>query len=98
MSLLKYTKNRETGTYDLLGLDNPVKPNVSGLKLTYTPKTGMFKGTFRLYATNEATTPTGKSPKLKRYTVNVVGFVVDGKGIGQASLKAPYATWAVTVE
>ena len=51
-----------------------------------------------MYATNEATTPAGKSPKLKKYTVNVIGFVVDGKGEGQAVLKKPAGTWAVTVE
>ena len=94
----KYKKNRETGAYELLGLDDPSKPNVSGLKLSYTAKTGVFKGSFKLYATNEATTPEGKSPKLKKFTVNVIGFVVDGEGVGQASLKKPAASWVVTVK
>ena len=94
----KYKKNRETGAYELLGLDDSAKPNVSGLKLSYTAKTGVFKGSFKLYATNEATTPEGKSPKLKKFTVNVIGFVVDGEGIGQASLKKPAASWVVTVK
>ena len=95
---LKYKKNKATGAYELLGLDDPKKPNLSGMKLSYTAKTGQFKGSFKLYATNEATTPAGKSPKLKAYTVNVIGFVVDGVGYGSAALKKPAATWSVTVK
>ena len=96
---LKYAKNRATGSYELIGLNDAAKPNVSGLKLTYTAKTGLFKGSFKLYATNEATTPTGKAPKLKKFTVNVIGFVVDGVGYGEATLKKPAGgPWSVTVE
>jgi len=95
---LKYAKDRATGAYGLIGLDDSAKPNVSGLKLTYTPKTGIFKGSFKLYATNESTTPAGKAPKLKKYTVSVIGFVVDGVGYGEATLKKPAASWTVTVE
>ena len=95
---LKYKKNKATGKYELLGLYDEEKPNVSALKLKYVMKTGQFKGSFRLYVTNEATTPEGKAPKLKKYTVNVFGFVVDGKGYGQATLKKPAATWAVTLD
>ena len=94
---LKYAKDRATGAYTLTGLGDPAKPNVSGLKLSYTAKTGQFKGSFKLYATNEATAPAGKSPKLKKFTVNVIGFVVDGVGYGEASLKKPAASWAVSV-
>ncbi len=97
VSTPKYKKNRETGAYELFGLDDPAKPNVSGLKLSYTAKTGIFKGSFKLYVTNEATAPNGKAPKLKKFTVNVIGFVVDGKGNGEASLKKPAASWNVTV-
>ena len=95
---LKYAKNRETGKYELVGLGDETKPNVSGLKLTYTPKTGQFKGSFKLYATNEAITPEGRSPRLKKFTVNVIGFVVDGVGYGWATLKRPNFTWSVRVE
>ena len=95
---LKYAKSKATGAYELIGLNDTAKPNVSGLKLTYTAKTGLFKGSFKLYATNEATTPSGKAPKLKKYTVNVIGFVVDGKGYGEATLKKPAGAWVVTVQ
>ena len=40
-----------------------------------------------------------RAKKLKKYTANVTGVVVDGKGFGQASIKKPAAgPWAVTVE
>ena len=40
----------------------------------------------------------GDKPKLKKYTVNVTGFVVDGKGVGRAMMKKPAGgPWAVTV-
>ena len=95
---LKYKRNRETGKYELLGLNDVEKPNVAALKLTYALKTGQYKGSFRLYVTNEATTPAGKAPKLKKLTVNVFGFVVDGVGYGLATLKKPGATWTVLVK
>ena len=48
----------------------------------------------RLYATSG-----GEKPKLKKFTVNVIGFVVDGEGMGEATMKKPAAgPWAVTVE
>ena len=88
---LKYAKDKASGTYLLLGLDEPKKPNLSGLKLTYTPKTGQFKGSFKIYAkTGDA------KPKLKKYTVNVIGIVVDGVGVGEATLKKPAVKWDVT--
>ena len=92
---LKYKKDKETGAYALIGLESK---NLSGLKLSYTAKTGQFKGSFKLYATNEETTPAGKSPKLKKFTVNVIGFAVDGVGCGEATLKKPAGAWTVTVE
>ena len=71
------------------------KTNLSGLKLTYTPKTGLFKGSFKVYALEGA----AGAKKLKKYTVAVTGVVVDGKGVGQAAIKRPAAgPWAVAVE
>ena len=90
----KYTKDKATGVYSLAGLDDPKKPNLSGLKLSYKPKTGQLKGSFKVYATSG-----GDKPKLKKYPVNVVGFMVDGQGVGQATMKKPAAgPWSVTVE
>ena len=70
------------------------KTNLSGLKLTYVPKKGTFKGSFKVYALEGA----GKARKLKKYTVNVSGVVVAGVGYGQATLKKPAAAWAVRVD
>ena len=69
------------------------KTNLSGLKLTYTPKKGTFKGSFKVYELQGV----GPKTKLKKYTVNVSGVVVDGVGYGIATCKKPAMTWAVTV-
>ena len=63
--------------------------NVSGLKLTYTAKTGLFKGSFTVYAVKG-----GKLVKTK-FTVN--GAVTDGIGYGTAVLKGNGSV-AVSVE
>ena len=53
--------------------------NVSGLKLTYTAKTGLFKGAFTVYAV--------KGGKLTKNKFNVFGAVTGGIGYGTAVLK-----------
>ena len=69
--------------------------NPSGLKFTYKAKDGTFKGSFKAYALEEKNGRT----KLVKYTVNVIGFVVDGIGYGEASCKKPAGgPWAVMVE
>ena len=65
------------------------KTNLSGLKLTYTPKKGTFKGSFKVYAV--------QGGKLKKYTVKVTGVVVDGEGTGVGKLAKPAVTWSVRV-
>ena len=68
--------DRETESYEILtDYGNP-----TGLKLTYTAKTGLFKGSFKVYAV----TDDGKS---KKYTANVAGAVLDGIGYGTAVIK-----------
>ena len=76
-----------------LFVDTSKGTNLSGLKLTYTPKKGTFKGSFKVYALE------GVSPKikLKKYTVKVNGVVVDGVGYGAATSKKPALAWSVTV-
>ena len=74
--------------------DSNGKTNRSSLKLTYTASTGFFKGSFKVYALVSAN---GRA-SLKKYTVNVAGFVVNGEGCGQATCKKPAGgPWAVTV-
>ena len=73
--------------------DTKGKTNFSSLKLTYTPKKGIFKGSFKVYALEGE----GRSTRLKKYTVNVSGVVADGVGYGTATCKQPAASWLVTV-
>ena len=75
-------------------VDMKDKTNLSGIKLTYTPKKGTFKGSFKVYALEGA----GRATKLKKYTVKVAGVVVDGVGYGVATCKTPAVRWAVTVK
>ena len=74
----------------LTGIDDPKKPNLSGMKLSYTPKTGMFKGSFKVYALN--------GTKLVKYTMSVTGVVIDGVGHGKATCKRPAVSWSMKVE
>ena len=69
------------------------KTNLSAMKLTYTPKKGTFKGSFKVYALEGV----GKATKLKKYTVKVSGVVVGGVGYGTATCKTPAVSWSVTV-
>ena len=55
------------------------RTNLSGLKLAYTPKTGTFKGSFKVYAIQNG--------KLKKFTARVTGIVVNGTGYGIATGK-----------
>ena len=97
----KFTKT--DGGFELVGLDDPMRPNLSGLKLRYSPKTGLFRGSFKIYVATG-----GTRPRLKKYTVNVVGIVVDGLGTGQATLirwvysrriiRSIRYSWPVTIE
>ena len=70
------------------------KTNLSAMKLTYTPKKGTFKGSFKVYALEGA----GKATKLKKYTISVSGVVVGGVGYGTATCKKPAVSWSVTVK
>ncbi len=89
----KKVKDKSTGTvsYELQGMDGA---NPSSMKLTYTPKKGTFKGSFKVYEIQT----TGAKKKLKKYSVKVSGVVVDGVGYGTATCKKPAAEWAVTVK
>ena len=62
--------------------------NLSGLKLSYNAKTGMFKGSFKLFGFWG-----------KKYTAKVNGLVVEGCGTGVASCPKLFPeTWSVFVE
>ena len=53
--------------------------NVSGLKLSYTAKTGAFKGSFKAFALVKG--------KVKAFTFKVTGVILNGCGYGTATYK-----------
>ena len=73
-------------------IDEGVKPdksgnlatNLSGLKLSYKPKTGEFNGSYVIQSIDVANP---ESPKLKKTKVAVNGVVIDGLGYGTAVIK-----------
>lgn len=73
---------------------NGEKTNRSGMKLTYVPKKGTFKGSFRIYALVDA----GSDKKLVKHRVDVTGIVAGGVGRGTAVLKNAGGAWDVTVD
>ena len=73
---------------------NGEKANRSGMKLTYVPKKGTFKGSFRIYALADA----GSDKKLAKYRVNVTGIAAGGVGRGTAVLKNTGGRWDVSVD
>lgn len=92
---VKWAKDKKTNEFGRVVDESGGKTNHASLKLTYTSKTGVFKGSFKVYALDEAN---GRK-KLKKYTVKVLGLVVDGVGQGEASCKQPAAgAWPVAVE
>ena len=82
------------GEYELTGLDDEKKPNLTGLKLTYSASKGTFTGSFKIYASNEVEA-NGK-PKLKKYTAKVSGIVIDGVGAGSVTVKVGKETFTGT--
>ena len=91
---VKWAKAKGAAEKSLIVDTSKGKTNLSGLKLTYTPKKGTFKGSFKVYALDGS----GKTVKLNKYTFNVSGFVFDGVGYGKATCKKPAVSWSVTVE
>ena len=96
---ISYKRFREDGEtwYELTGFDDENKTNYSALKLTYTAKTGVFKGSFKIYTSNEGSIDEGKAPKLKTYTAKVSGVVIDGFGIGSATVKVGKKSYTMQV-
>lgn len=94
---VKLKKDKATGEFDRvvdLGKDGS-KSNVASLKLSYAAKTGVFKGSFKAFAIEGV----NGRPKLKKHTVNVYGFVIDGEGVGVATSKKPAGgPWDVSVD
>ena len=62
--------------------------NLSGLKLTYTAKTGLVKGSFKLYYMDGG--------KIKSDKVTIAGVVAEGVFMGSGTVKklGSFAVWA----
>lgn len=69
------------GWYDL----QTTGENISGLKLTYSPKTNTFKGSFKVWT--KFWRGYGKRPKLKSFQAKITGIVINGVGYGQIVVK-----------
>ena len=95
---LKYNKYREDGEtwYELAEFDEDRYPNLNADKSTYKPATGVFSGSFNLYASNELSLDDGKKPTLKTYKAKVSGYVVNGVGVGTVSVKVGRKTYVGT--
>lgn len=65
----------KTKSFVMSATDNP-----SGLKLSYVPFTGYFKGPFTIYARHGERT-------IRRYSATVGGFMRDGSGFGQVTVR-----------
>ena len=57
--------------------------NLSALKISYSQKTGTFRGSFKIYALETA----GAKTKLKKHVAKVNGIVASGVGYGEAEVK-----------
>ena len=95
---IAYKMVREDGErwYELTEYDEDRYPNANAVKLTYKPDTGVFSGSFKIYATNEFSIDEGRKPTLKTYTAKVSGYVVNGAGVGTVSVKIGKKTYVGT--
>lgn len=82
----KVMVNRKTGEID----EAKHGVNPSGLKLTYTEKSGSFKGSFKVYNLENG--------KVKSYTVNVTGVMIGDVGYGTATLKKPACSFPISIK
>ena len=80
---LKYAKIKKSKpvAYELVRDTSKGKTNLSGLKLTYTAKTALIKGSFSVYTVNEA------KHKVNKTSFTVNGMVIGGKAVGMATCK-----------
>lgn len=91
---VSWGKNKATGVEELrVNTKYGENSNLSAVKLTYKPATGLFKGKFKLYSLLE----NGNKKRIKAYAVGVSGFVVGKVGFGQATIKKPACAWDVRV-
>ena len=86
-------KGSNPAEYELAVDTSKDRTNLSGLSVSYTPKTGVLKGSFKVYALVESR---GRI-KLKKYGATLAGAVIDGTGRGTATVKSPHCVWTVSI-
>lgn len=90
------------GVYQLVGMSAD-KPNLTGAKISYNSKTGLFKGSFYLYTDPivcvDMQVKTKKTIKLRKYKISIAGVWDAGEGMGEgvAFSKKPVADWPLRV-
>ena len=95
---VKYNRIKEDGeVYYEPSWEDGDWDNPAGLKLTYKPKTGVLSGSFKVYATNADYIDENKAPKVKAFTAKISGIVIDGQGMGSATLKVGKKTYSFPV-
>lgn len=87
------SKGVKPAVYELVVDTSGGRTNLSGISVSYTAKTGMLKGSFKIYTLVESN---GKR-KLKKFSATIVGAVIDGVGRGRATVKKPYCSWCISV-
>lgn len=89
---IKLVKDRKSGAASLVPVlgKNGANTNLSALKLSYQPKTGVFKGSFCVYALDGG--------RLRKYSFKVTGVALDGEGRGVAVCKKAGVSCRVTVK
>ena len=90
---LKYSKIKGTkpAEYELVCDTSSGKTNLSGLKLTYTAKTALVKGSFSVYTVNH------DKHKVNKTSFTVNGMVIGGEAVGVATCKKPAISCPVSI-
>ena len=89
---VKYADAKDKTTYELQGISDPKKTNLSSMRLNYNPKKGTFSGSFKVYAVDTS----GTKPRLSKHVAKVTGIVVESLGYGTAEIKN-FGSFPVTV-
>lgn len=93
---VKYNKFKEDGdVYYEPSWEDGEWDNPAGLKLAYNPKTGVISGSFKVYATDADYIDDNRVPKVKSYTAKLLGIVIEGSGIGSATVKIGKTTYSM---
>ena len=89
---VRYVVAKDKATYELQGISDPKKTNLSSMRLTYNARKGTFSGSFKVYALDTS----GAKPRLRKHVARVTGIVVESLGYGKAEIRN-VGTFPVTI-